>query len=568
MTQQEALDILKSGANVFLTGEPGSGKTHTINEYIGYLHDHGISPAITASTGIAATHINGMTIHSWSGIGIQKVFSEDDVAAIAGRKKIASRIAKNRILIIDEISMLDAQTLDAVETVCRAVKQSGLPWGGMQVVFVGDFFQLPPVSRAGDPPRQFAYQSNAWQDARPVVCYLSEQHRQDDATFLSILSSIRTGDIVEEIHHVLSQKVRAPKGSGEHTRIYSHNMNVDRVNDDRLRALDGKERTFAMGSRGPEDLVKQLKKGCLSPELLRLKVGAKVMFTKNDTEHQFVNGTIGTVEGFSKEDGSPIVRTERGYAVEVAQEEWSIVDGERTLAKIFQLPLRLAWAITVHKSQGMTLDSAIMDLSDAFEYGQGYVALSRVRALDGLHLIGYNARALEVHPDVLEADVAFRQQSLAAQQEFLAMSDADKLQSQKAFIVRCGGATQKGEKGKKVKKHKDLSARRTGDKENTRDKTVALWREGKDAKEIARLRGLAEGTIVAHLEESYMNGSMDIGELRRLASPRLVQALPQIEAAFKELGMAKLSPVFEKLKGEYSYDDLRLARILLSATPQ
>src|SRR5690348_15362103 len=140
MTQDQALTILKSGANVFLTGEPGSGKTYTVNQYISYLKRHKIYPAITASTGIAATHISGMTLHSWAGIGIAKSLSDGDIEAIASKSKILKRLKNTSVLIIDEISMLDAAVLDLVERVCRAGKGNFLPWGGLQVIFVGDFF--------------------------------------------------------------------------------------------------------------------------------------------------------------------------------------------------------------------------------------------------------------------------------------------------------------------------------------------------------------------------------------------------------------------------------------------
>src|ERR1700722_8442437 len=145
MTQAEALSILKTGANVFLTGEPGSGKTHTVNEFVAWLREHGIEPAVTASTGIAATHIGGFTIHSWSGIGIRSDITQRDIVRIGGNKRLATRIKKAHTLIIDEVSMLSAQTLAAAEAACRGVRGGIEPFGGLQVVLVGDFFQLPPV---------------------------------------------------------------------------------------------------------------------------------------------------------------------------------------------------------------------------------------------------------------------------------------------------------------------------------------------------------------------------------------------------------------------------------------
>ena len=161
MTQQEALNILQTGANVFLTGSPGSGKTYTVKAYIDWLREHSIEPAITASTGVAATHIHGMTIHSWSGIGITEHFTPFEIDRIAGKEQIAKRIQKTSVLIIDEVSMLSGSVLDAVDAVCKQVRGNEMPFGGIQVVLVGDFYQLPPVAGRGKQVT-FAFESEAW----------------------------------------------------------------------------------------------------------------------------------------------------------------------------------------------------------------------------------------------------------------------------------------------------------------------------------------------------------------------------------------------------------------------
>ena len=557
MTQETALTILKTGANVFLAGEPGSGKTHTINRYVEYLREHNVKPAVTASTGIAATHIGGMTIHSWSGIGIRKTLNQEELGELAGKKRIASRIFKTNVLIIDEISMLDGRALDSIEAVCKKVRKSRLPWGGMQIVFVGDFFQLPPIAKKGEEAPLFAYLASAWTGANPVICYLSEQHRQEDKEFLSMLNSIRVGVINEKVHNILSLRKTWPKTGKEHTRLYTHNADVDRINNDKLKSLRGEEEVFIMESRGPELFVQQLKRGCLSPETLCLKVGAKVMFTKNNFKEGFANGTIGEVKYFTEEQ-IPVVRAENGRMIKVTPMEWSLSDGSSTLARIIQLPLRLAWAITVHKSQGMTLDSAVVDLSDAFTYGQGYVAISRVRALSGLFILGYNARSLKVDPNIIEIENRFQGQSRADEKQFLNGSPNERIAAEQNFIAKCGGKLRKV-KGNDKKNSTD-GERRT----NTYDKTLDLWQKDRRIEEIARARGLAQSTVFSHLEELFMRGKLSLNEFRQLASPRLVESLPKIDAAFQKLGTERLSPVFEKLGGAYSYNDLRLARIILS----
>ncbi len=464
MTQSEALAILKTGANVFVTGEPGSGKTHTINEYVAYLRARGIEPAITASTGIAATHIGGMTIHSWSGIGIRTTLGRSDLHAIALSKPIAKRVRRAKVLIIDEVSMLAAEVLSMVDAVCREIKERSEPFGGLQVVVVGDFFQLPVVKPVQDEriadSRQrtakseelkaacyslpavcrFAYDSPAWKGADLTVCYLTEQHRQDDGEFLAVLSAIRRNTFGPDHLRCLTgrtvQRHHAPKAA---PKLFSHNVDVDRVNEGVLAQLPGKPRVYAMTSQGPAALISALKKGCLSPETLRLKAGAAVMFTKNNLKEGFVNGTLGVVEACDDHDHHPIVRTRSGRRIAVEPMDWAVEENGTIRARIMQVPLRLAWAITVHKSQGMSLDEAVMDLREVFEFGQGYVALSRIRRLSGLHLLGWTEDAFRVHPEVLATDAEFRTQSEQAARLFGGMTGEERTAKHERFLRRCGG---------------------------------------------------------------------------------------------------------------------------------
>jgi len=451
MTQEDALSILKLGVNVFLTGEPGAGKTHTINQYIHWLRERGVEPAVTASTGIAATHVGGMTIHSWSGIGVKKRLTDWDIENIQAREKTAKRIYDAKILIIDEISMLDADTLESVDAVLRALRQPVMqesrPFGGLQVIFVGDFFQLPPVSR-GENVR-FAFDSDAWKAANPVVCYLSEQHRQEDAAFLDLLNAVRRGE-VEDIHYEsLRSRMKRVSEKKKVTRLHTHNAEADRINDQSLAEVDGKSHVFHMTSKGSRTLVDALKQNALSPETLVLKEGATVMFTRNNFDMGYVNGTLGEVVGFAN-SGYPIVKTKSGDRIEAVPGEWSIADGSKILAQIKQVPLRLAWAITVHKSQGMSLDAAIIDLSQAFEFGQGYVALSRVRSLEGLFLEGFNERALQLHPQIVRQDELFRAKSDAAQRRISTIPDEERGVLEKNFLRAIGAREPEPIKPKKA----------------------------------------------------------------------------------------------------------------------
>lgn len=407
MTQDKALEVLKSGQNVFLTGEPGAGKSYVINLFTEYL--------LSMGRYIAATHIKGQTIHSWSGIGIKDKVTERDINAIMGKHYVVQRILNAEVLIIDEVSMLNGDAIDSVDKVCRAARGAAdfmgnageKPFGGLQVIFVGDFFQLPPIKSD-----KFAFQSNAWLAADPKVCYLDEQHRQSDAIFLDLLTSLRNGTIEKRHIDILkSRNIPAPEGI---TRLFTHNKDVDYVNTQELAKIEGDKRVYRMASSGIDFLIATLKKNCLSPEELHLKIGAKVMFTRNEArskeryfeDPRYVNGTIGEVVAMN--DGHVVVLTNDGIEVVAMYEEWCIEDRGITKASIRQIPLRLAYAITVHKCQGMSLDTATMDLGKAFEYGQGYVALSRVRSLEGLYLEGLNEMALMMHPEVVKKDGMFR----------------------------------------------------------------------------------------------------------------------------------------------------------------
>ncbi len=445
MTQAQALDILKTGANIFLTGEPGSGKTFVTNAYVSYLKRAKVEVAVTASTGIAATHIGGRTIHSWSGIGIKKELTSWEIDRIASNEYVSKRIDRTRVLITDEISMLDGRTLSSIDRVCREVRRNKEPFGGLQVVFVGDFFQLPPVARESEPPAQFAFNSTAWREAKLLTCYLSEQHRQEDSAFLTLLSSLRRNTVSKEEAKTLAARQTTeagviPEGA---LKLYSHTIDVDRINDEELLRIAGEAKTFSMTTFGKKNLTDPLKKGCLSPEHLALKVGAAVMFTKNSQKGAYVNGTLGTVAVFDEDTGYPIVVTRDSRHVLVEPAEWSIEEHGKIAAHIVQIPLRLAWAITVHKSQGMSLDAALVDLRRAFVEGQGYVALSRVRTLAGLSLIGWNEMALCVHPEVLSEDNRFRSASLEAEVEFGGLEAIELASLHETFVKACGGVMPK-----------------------------------------------------------------------------------------------------------------------------
>ena len=557
MTQGEALTILKTGANVFLTGEPGSGKTHTINEFVDWLRASGIEPSITAATGIAATHVGGMTVHSWSGIGISSSLTRADIDRIASKEHVAKRIAKAKVLIIEEISMLSAATFEMVDAICRDVRRVERPFGGLTVVLVGDFFQLPPISRSGGV--QFAYASPVWRDLSLISCYLTEQYRQDDAEFLEVLGAIRSG-MVEELHHDLltARQMDVHELPADAPKLFSHNADVDRINAAELAKIPGVAKKFSMSSKGKDTLVEGLKRGCLSPETLELKEGAAVMFTKNSPQGKFVNGTLGIVAGWSS-DGAPIVKTKDGRRVTTEPMEWQLEEQGKVKASVAQIPLRLAYAMTVHKSQGMSMDEAIMDLSKAFEYGQGYVALSRVRRLSGVYLTGLNARALQVHPEILEKDRDFRAASEAARDAFEEMPAAEPIEMQKKFVKAMGGGWIEEGKEKADAKRAPRSGARDGALPGRLAETLQTVRDSKSLKDAAKARGLVPSTIVHHLEELSELGLLDRHDFAHLVP---LDIIGEIHEALAVATDDKLSPVFHTLNGRHSFETIRLVRLL------
>ena len=438
MRQSEALAILGSGVNVFLTGAPGAGKTYVLNEFIRQARADGASVSVTASTGIAATHINGTTIHSWSGVGLATALTDSLIKTVRTRRKRKLREAD--ILIIDEVSMLHAWLFDMVDQVCRIIRRDERPFGGLQVVLSGDFFQLPPVSvsgrnndliapgpeflasreryaKAGLNPEGFVTESLVWRELDPVICYLTEQHRQDDGKLLNVLTDIRDGAVDDADRDILLTRLGVlPEPGQQAVNLFPVNRQADALNDLRLFEIKEEPHEYLAESSGAAAMVERMKRNMLAPERLLLKTGAAVMAVRNDPDRQFVNGSLGTVRGFADQSkgGWPIVEFENGNIVTMKPASWEMQDGDTVLATVKQVPLRCAWAITIHKSQGMTLDRAVMDLRRTFAPGMGYVALSRVESLDGLYLQGVNERMFLVSPDAVRLDGRLRSESALA----------------------------------------------------------------------------------------------------------------------------------------------------------
>lgn len=398
------------GEAVFLTGPPGAGKTYILNEFIRRAKKHGKTVAVTASTGIAATHIGGVTIHSWSGLGIKEYIDPRTRQQLAVNAKLAKRYNSTDILVIDEVSMLHGHRLDMVNEACKLLRKSERPFGGLQVILVGDLFQLPPVNRGMEAP-DFVHLSAAWRELNPQICYLSEQHRQQRDGLLELLEAMRHDELEPYHRELLKTRIgQRPSSNQSVTRLYAHNVDIDTLNQRRLKELPNEIHTYEMTTKGSALKIEQLQRGVLAADLLELKIGAEIMFVANNPTAGFVNGTRGRVVEFNNEQ--PIVRLYNSTRkIKVVPHSWKLEEDNKIRAEVMQLPLRLAWAITIHKSQGMSLDAAEIDLSKTFTPGMGYVALSRVRSLDGLYLSGINAMALRLHPAIFELDQALKSSS-------------------------------------------------------------------------------------------------------------------------------------------------------------
>lgn len=562
MKQSTALNLLKSGKNIFMTGSAGTGKTYVLRQYIQYLKERRIHPTVVAPTGIAASHLKGQTIHSFFALGIRDTVVDNGyVEFLLEKSYLKSRFSKLKVLIIDEVSMVSPEIFASMDKVLRAFKNNPEPFGGVQVVISGDFFQLPPVSKVFKEKR-FAWQSPVWKALELRSCYLEEKFRQDDDRLIQVLDEIRSGEVSSKAKSILDEAFHTQLEQ-QATKLFTHNVDVDRINIEELNALKGEPQTFKYKSKGSAKNIEKIFKTSLVLEEITLKKDAMVIFVKNNPEKDYVNGTTGVVLGF--EGDIPLVKISTGQVIKVLADDWTLEnDKGENVATVSQIPLRLAWAITIHKSQGMTLDAAQIDLSQTFEVGQGYVALSRLKSIEGLHLLGLNEMALSVDALILRIDEPIKKASVKATKEIEEYSEEELEKAHTNFIQSIGGLTH----FLQIEEEKKLL--RAGKSSLSSDipthmKTKALMQSCESIKEIAKARGVTTATIMNHFSTlKKEDESIDLSRFKpkNLPIEAVEKAVAQLEKEknmenFGDDGRLRFKPIFEALNQEVSYDEIR-----------
>lgn len=404
--QKEAYDLMCNGKNVFITGAGGVGKSELIKTFVKIFSDVK-KIGLTSTTGTSAIIIGGNTLHSFLGIGL----GTDNIDAIY--RKISSNKYKRTawktldILIIDEISMLSPELFDKLEALAKRIRMSTEPFGGIQLILSGDLLQLPCVNN-----QNFCIDSKSWKQCIQHTIYLKEIMRQKDKFFQTCLNNIRLGIVNDDVENLLKSRSNIDYKNNSNikpTKIYSLNKDVDKINNKALKKLNSEnDLQFMQYDMDIENLTKnqyivnKTEKTHICNKELLLCVGAQVMLVYNlDLDEKLVNGSIGIVVGF--ESDLPIVKFLNGIQRTIDFQTWDIQENKKVICKVTQIPLKLAFAVSIHKVQGASIDYAEINLKNIFEYSQVYVALSRVRSIEGLFIKGYkNSDCIQSHPKALE----------------------------------------------------------------------------------------------------------------------------------------------------------------------
>lgn len=400
--QQEALEYINTGGNIFITGGAGVGKTAILKLYH-KNNKNNKKIAVTSTTGTSAILLNGTTLHSYLGIGLGIDSAATLSLKINKRKYLKDRWVNIDVLIIDEISMLSAELFDKLELMARTIRKNKKPFGGIQLILSGDFTQLKPIDS-----ENFCFESENWDFVIEKTVYLQEIIRQNNKVFQDCLNEIRMADISHKTQHIINKRIGVQL-ENKHgiipTELYAKNDIVNSINKTSLKNLANEgniiyEYNIEINIHDKKNIAKQYEK-CIKSipamEKLEICIGAQVMLLYNlDIENKLINGSRGIVIKFIAD--IPLIRFLNGIERLVNYQTWEIEDSDMHIASVIQIPLKLGYAFSIHKTQGCSLDYAIMDLSEIFDYGMAYVALSRLRNLDGLSIISIDWSKIKIHP--------------------------------------------------------------------------------------------------------------------------------------------------------------------------
>lgn len=394
--QKHALDMCESGENVFLTGGAGSGKSYVVREFMKKQNDKTM-PTL-ASTGAAAVLLGGRTFHSFFGLGIMEGGPEATYSRLLKDGRTLKRLQKVEGVIIDEVSMISGEAFNIAERISQHARESTLPWGGLRIIAVGDFGQLPPVAKFGQ-KRDWCFLSDAWSRTDFQTCELKLNQRISSNEFLEVLADVREGKMTEKVREFLHERTKPHDEDHPGTRLFPRRDQSEQYNEKKLAEINEDEHIVDSIYLGEQKYIDILSKNSPVPQKLKIKIGCRVLFLKNDLQKRWVNGTRGKVTQI--ESDHLIVRKDGGREVKVEKMSFSLLDAEGNMkASVIQFPVILAYATTIHKSQGATLDELWCDLGALWEPGHAYVALSRLRDPSGLHIVRWSPRSFIVDPEV------------------------------------------------------------------------------------------------------------------------------------------------------------------------
>ena len=404
--QNKSLDLILEGKNIFITGKSGSGKSTLIRFFIdNYSYFKKIG--VTSTTGISALNIGGKTLHSYLKIGLGTDSTDDLYKSITASNFYKRIWTSLQILIIDEISMLSIDLFEKLEHLARLIRKNDKPFGGIQLVFLGDNLQLPVVN-----DNRFCFESEIWDICIDHTIFLTEIVRQADPIFQKVLNKVRKGKVDDFVKEKLDECVNKKLKNEfriKPTKIFSTNDETSFYNNKKLNTLLKKHNyqlfEYKLDIEWKDQKYKNQRdkyvKNCIAPELLRICKDAQVMLIFNlNLDRGLCNGSRGIVTDIIED--IPVITFLNGETEYIHYNEWIIKDGKKHICSLFQIPLRLGWAFTCHKTQSLTLDLVEIDMSRIFEYGQAYVALSRVKNMEGLSIINPNYKKIFAHPKALE----------------------------------------------------------------------------------------------------------------------------------------------------------------------